>query len=137
AGAALAVSGLLAGVTVAGDGDKREIAFGGVVQVSGLQETGRAAAARAKKKKKPVITHYQSKDFVTVPGNIGYLYEMKCPKGQKPIGGGAQTEQDLVIGNLSRANPNTGKVKKASYWVALDNLAPDARDARLEIVCAK
>ncbi len=144
---ALLAVGIFAGVSLAGGNGPSHERTKVLKPVTAVATPPAGAASRVAAKpkhhaSKPTIQYFfASKRTIPAEGS-GVVTALRCPKSAgEPIGGGAGTQQGIVISYLSRVNPQTGKAPARTYYVGVDDNsddpAQDGAGAFVEIQCAK
>lgn len=133
------------------------MAFGGIATVGGIaiagtesdRELERTVVAEpitatepgpiTRGKNTPVIQTFYAQDLVTPPEGGGVVLGLQCPKNAGgAIGGGAATQEGIVVSYLSQLNPDDLTSSKRVYYIGVDhNSGPQGAGAILEVHCAK
>jgi hypothetical protein len=132
--AALAAAAGFGAVAIAGDDGEREA--GPRVLAEPMVATERGPVTRAGG---ATITTLYVQDEVVPPEGSGKVVGAKCPRSAgRAIGGGAATDEGIVVSYLSQIRPSNGDVDARTYWVGVDdNAGAPGAGAVAEVHCAK
>jgi hypothetical protein len=134
--AALIVAVGFGGMAIAGDGDEREA--GPRILAEPMTATKAGPVMRAGGA--TIQTFYLSQ-AVDPPEDSGTVVGPKCPNNAgNAIGGGAATDEGIVVSYLSQIRPSNGETKGPVYWVGVDDNSTTNganADALIEVQCAK
>jgi hypothetical protein len=135
---AIAAAGVFGGIAIAGGGsddrdlDRVVVAKPITATVPGPTERGPAGST--------IQTFYLA-DLVVPPANSGTVVGPRCPTGAGgAIGGGAATQQGIVISYLSQLRPTNNATAARIYYVGVDDNSRTngtSAGATVEVHCAK
>ena len=132
--AALVGAATFGGMAIAGGGDEREAGPRVVAEPMVATEQGRVTRAGG-----ATITTLYLRDEIVPPEGSGTVVGPKCPRSAgKAIGGGAATDEGIVVSYLSQIRPSNGDIQARTYWVGVDdNAGAVGAGATVEVHCAK
>src|SRR5688500_14463746 len=139
----LAIGGVLAtlagaagvgAVAIAGSGEEREAGARIVAEPMVATEQGPVTRAGG-----ATITTLYLQNEIVPPEGSGTVVGPKCPRSAgKAIGGGAATDEGIVVSYLSQIRPSNGDIRERTYWVGVDdNAGAVGAGATIEVHCAK
>jgi hypothetical protein len=137
AGMAVAIAAAgFGGMAIAGGDDERKAGPRHVAEPMVATEKGSAMRAGG-----ATITTLYLNETVDPPENEGVVSGVSCPRRfGKAIGGGAATDQGIVVSYLSQIRPSNGNIAGRTYWIGVDDNSTtngDTADATIEVHCAK
>lgn len=142
--AALVGAGLVAGTSLAGGGNQRDLAEPVVVSPIVADRTSPAgtveAAGKKRRAKKPLIQYFYASDFTALEPGQALVQPISCPRGKgEPIAAGGQTTLGVSIVSLSRVLPGTTETPRRTYYVGFEAATdpPAGAGAFAEVQCAK
>lgn len=134
---ALVAAAGFGGMAIAGGDGEREAGPRVVAEPMVAARKGPATRAGGAK-----ITTFYLGSAVVPPEGAGTVVGPRCPDREgKAIGGGAATEEGIVVSYLSQIRPNNGNRLGDTYWVGVDDNSADPQNAGngaiVEVHCAK
>jgi hypothetical protein len=124
------------GMAIAGVGDERMEGPREIAEPMVATEKGSAMRAGG-----ATITTLYLNDTVDPPEDEGIVSGVSCPRRfGKAIGGGAATDEGIVVSYLSQIRPSNGNIAGRTYWIGVDDNSTTngaTADATIEVHCAK
>src|SRR5688500_783778 len=121
-------------VAIAGGGEGREA--GPRIVAEPMLATEQGPVTRAGD---ATITTLYLQNEIVPPEGSGTVVGPTCPRrAGKAIGGGAATDEGIVVSYLSQIRPSNGDIRERTYWVGVDdNAGAVGAGATIEVHCAK
>lgn len=132
--AAVAAAAGFGAVAIAGDDAERDAGPRVVAEPLVASEQGPVTRAGG-----ATIATLYLQDEVVPPEGLGTVVGAKCPRrAGKAIGGGAATDEGVVVSYLSQIRPSNGNIDDRTYWIGVDdNAGAPGAGAIIEVHCAK